>query len=707
MKRFMNWKGAVAALALTIIGASVSFSIVGVPVLVMGQKGTFSVKATLASAVAAADTANKTIWVMGYTPVTDNLTIPATRAIKVMFPGYISITDGKILTFAPGTVFDAGLHKVFVGAVTGLSLAYPQWWDAKGDGATDDTAAFQRAVNAVSAHPLNYPDYSSDIIGIRYNLDAYSLNQVRRWSAGTTDQYLSLWRCTTAGTTAASAPSITGKVVGNTVSDGSVVWTMISDGKVRAGKVYVPESTGSYMINAKGRADLNKGSYMGGIIIMNPLVFEMHPRATLQALPLTGTVSSTILNVRNVDRVSIIGGRIVGDRATHVSTLGGNGAGLRLASTSNVTVRDLAVFGVDGDGLHFNIEFDKHRPNSGITVDNVVSDGNYRNGLSILEANAVRVAHSQFSNNDGTLPKAGIDIEPDYSPGAYDIILSDNTFLNNGAFDIVMGGGVGCSDVIVNGGVHRGGTAHGISLSGDAVHHATNVTINGPNINMSTSNYTDAISVVYAQNVTIDAIINGATSASANGIYVNHSSNVSIGLKTIVAMTSGNSDLFIDNTNNDITVAGDYRGAFDGVLIGATGNTNIKINGARIHDVTGYGIDATFTGGMITGVDFHNIARTAMIGSPVSAVIRGNFFNTFGTANQATYVGIDQAPERCVYDGNVFLSSSATQRAIYAGAAPTTPSVFLDNVARYGTAANVYSLHANHIKGTNYASDAP
>ncbi len=57
----------------------------------------------------------------------------------------------------------------------------------------------------------------------RGNTTAYSLLHWALWSTGTT-----VWECTTAGTSAGSAPSIVGKVVGDTVTDGSVVWTMRS-----------------------------------------------------------------------------------------------------------------------------------------------------------------------------------------------------------------------------------------------------------------------------------------------------------------------------------------------------------------------------------------------------------------------------------------------------------------------------------------------
>ena len=47
-----------------------------------------------------------------------------------------------------------------------------------------------------------------------------TVNTWAKWSTG-----LTVWECTTAGTTTTGAPSISGKVVGDTVTDGSVTWT--------------------------------------------------------------------------------------------------------------------------------------------------------------------------------------------------------------------------------------------------------------------------------------------------------------------------------------------------------------------------------------------------------------------------------------------------------------------------------------------------
>lgn len=55
----------------------------------------------------------------------------------------------------------------------------------------------------------------------RADATAYTVGTWAKWSTGTT-----VWECTTAGTSTTGAPDITGKTVGQTVADGTVVWTM-------------------------------------------------------------------------------------------------------------------------------------------------------------------------------------------------------------------------------------------------------------------------------------------------------------------------------------------------------------------------------------------------------------------------------------------------------------------------------------------------
>jgi hypothetical protein len=57
----------------------------------------------------------------------------------------------------------------------------------------------------------------------RSDATVYAANVYAKWPTGNT-----VWECTTAGTSTTGAPDITGKTVGQTVTDGTVVWTMRS-----------------------------------------------------------------------------------------------------------------------------------------------------------------------------------------------------------------------------------------------------------------------------------------------------------------------------------------------------------------------------------------------------------------------------------------------------------------------------------------------
>ena len=74
-----------------------------------------------------------------------------------------------------------------------------------------------------STHKVHYWQGTSITTqGARANTTAYTVGQTVSWSNG------QIWNCTTAGTTAASAPSVTGIAMGSTVTDGSVVWTLVA-----------------------------------------------------------------------------------------------------------------------------------------------------------------------------------------------------------------------------------------------------------------------------------------------------------------------------------------------------------------------------------------------------------------------------------------------------------------------------------------------
>jgi polygalacturonase len=85
---------------------------------------------------------------------------------------------------------------------------------------------------------------------------------------------------------------------------------------------------------------------------------------------------------------------------------------LALRGCSNVRVEGLKLADSGGDGIY--IDGSRKAPCcTGIHIKNVTCDNNYRQGISVISVDGLRIEDSSFCNTWGTPPSAGIDIEPD------------------------------------------------------------------------------------------------------------------------------------------------------------------------------------------------------------------------------------------------------------------------------------------------------
>ena len=104
---------------------------------------------------------------------------------------------------------------------------------------------------------------------------------------------------------------------------------------------------------------------------------------------------------------------------------------LSLNKCKNITIRGLTFRDSGGDGIAIaGIEAGSYSED--ITIEDVVCTNNRRLGMGIISAQDVWIRNSEFSNTRGTLPEAGVDLEPNHSnERLVNINFSNCKFSNN------------------------------------------------------------------------------------------------------------------------------------------------------------------------------------------------------------------------------------------------------------------------------------
>jgi parallel beta-helix repeat protein len=134
-----------------------------------------------------------------------------------------------------------------------------------------------------------------------------------------------------------------------------------------------------------------------------------------------------VLNVQGVSDVEISGGRIIGERDSHLGNTGEWGHGIMIRGASKVTVHDLHVSHCWGDGISIGGSKTDGTvvPSRDVVIARVQCVGNRRQGLTIGRSRQVRVYDSSFTDTGGTLPGCGIDVEPDAGDTASDVVIAN------------------------------------------------------------------------------------------------------------------------------------------------------------------------------------------------------------------------------------------------------------------------------------------
>lgn len=119
-----------------------------------------------------------------------------------------------------------------------------------------------------------------------------------------------------------------------------------------------------------------------------------------------------IVDIKSSNNVSIKNIKVVGDKDTHIGTTGEWGMGVNIIESSNVILDKVIVEKTWGDGLYIGcLTTTPIAHNTNIKVTNSEFQGR-RNGLSIIDLTDGIFNNCVFRDTNGTLPKAGVDFEP-------------------------------------------------------------------------------------------------------------------------------------------------------------------------------------------------------------------------------------------------------------------------------------------------------
>lgn len=174
---------------------------------------------------------------------------------------------------------------------------------------------------------------------------------------------------------------------------------------------------------------------VGGLNPNNGQHLAMHCNAVLNAAAVNwGQLG--IIDIVSKTNVTIEGGVVDGQRNANPNGLAyglrvrGNDTDILVSAT---TVRNVPANqpggGLAGDGI--NIGPAQGALPSDVTLDDVVSTGNDRNGLSVVGGSNILVTGGSYSNQIGAAPGSGIDLEPTAGAiGISDVPVHDVTIQN-------------------------------------------------------------------------------------------------------------------------------------------------------------------------------------------------------------------------------------------------------------------------------------
>ena len=514
-----------------------------------------------------------------------------------------------------------------------------------------------------------------------------------------------------------SPPTGLAQAYGDGITDDTIALNaMVAYVKANSlGGLYFPATDDGYMIKATGNSTaFPAGCIDGGIIISEAsnicLLFENG--ATLKAI-YGNKEGSTIINVINSENILIKGGHLIGDRERSYQ-VDQFGYGIAIYASTKVTVEGCYNEKCCGDGIFIGWITTYTITNSQIKILDTICDNNRRQGISVVDGQDIIISGCTLTNTNGAEPQSGIDIEPDRGASASpctNILIDNCNFESNFNYDIIAGGGNGCSQVTISNNTFKKTiedeeldtniiTKIGIVITAVNDYVTNNIRIINNNIY---SRETAGISLnkCYNSFVTGNTIVNDITGATG-GILIGNSNNIIVDSNILSAEISGCSGIVSENTNEKINIASNK---ISGGYIGIYMVHQLSYSYIYNNEISSLNLYGMFINPLFCKIDANMVRDVQNVGLFVN-----NALNSFISQNLFENVGTDSPPDMPIIkintaesnfiEGNYFYSEYNTQFAVLFANYTTFPNVISNNFARYR--ANPFSYNINDIISGNF-----
>ncbi|MFO1351067.1 MAG: glycosyl hydrolase family 28-related protein [Gammaproteobacteria bacterium] len=177
-----------------------------------------------------------------------------------------------------------------------------------------------------------------------------------------------------------------------------------------------------------------------GIALPSETQLSMTPHTRIVIFP-TKSGSYSAIPIWNQHDVVVTGGTIVGERDQHLTGCpsqgkcapGEWGFGVDVRSSQHVNIKNVTATKFWGDGFYLGRASVVNSNNQDIRIVDSAATYNRRDGLSLINCIDCRIEHNLFSDNRGTAPGAGIDLEPNLGDTVRNTIIEGNRVVNNAA----------------------------------------------------------------------------------------------------------------------------------------------------------------------------------------------------------------------------------------------------------------------------------